>query len=122
MQLKNENGAVEIEVSKLGNIQVENSRGDIRISVPEKSSFQVEAQARDGEIQSDFSELRIENGDNRASASGSVNGGTSRIVLNNEHGTIEIRKGTTVPVPPMPATPKMPKLPKVPEVPQPTEN
>ena len=122
VQLKNENGAVEIEVSKLGNIQVENSRGDIRISVPEKSSFQVEAQARDGEIQSDFSELRIENGDNRASASGSVNGGTSRIVLNNEHGTIEIRKGTTVPVPPMPATPKMPKLPKVPEVPQPTEN
>jgi DUF4097 and DUF4098 domain-containing protein YvlB len=122
VQLKNENGAVEIEVSKLGNVQVENSRGDIRIFVPEKSSFQVEAQARDGEILSDFSELRIENGDNRASASGSVNGGTSRIVLNNEHGTIEIRKGTAMPTPPMPASPKMPKLPKVPEVPQSTEN
>jgi DUF4097 and DUF4098 domain-containing protein YvlB len=122
VQLKNENGAVEIEVSKLGNVQVENSRGDIRISVPEKSSFQVEAQARDGEIHSDFSELKIENGDNRASASGSVNGGVFRIVLNNEHGTIEIRKGTAVPLPSMPATPKTPKTPKTPEIPQPTEN
>ncbi len=122
VQLKNENGAVEIEVSKLGNVQVENSRGDIRISVPEKSSFQVEAQARDGEIHSDFSELKIENGDNRASASGSVNGGASRIVLNNEHGTIEIRKGTAIPMPPTPAAPKMPKLPKTSDVPEPTEN
>jgi len=47
VQLKNENGAVELEVSKLGNLQIENRRGDIRIFLPEKSSFQVDAQTRE---------------------------------------------------------------------------
>jgi DUF4097 and DUF4098 domain-containing protein YvlB len=122
VQIKNENGAVEIEISKLGNVEIQNSRGDIRISVPEKASFQVEAQARDGEIQSDFSELKVENGDNRATASGSVNGGSARMVLNNQHGTIEIRKGTAVANVPTPPHPPLPKGPKTPEIQQPTEN
>lgn len=130
LQLKNQNGAVEIEVSKLGNVQIENSRGDIRIFLPEKSGFQVDAQTRDGEIQSDFGEIKIANGDNRSTGNGSVNGGGSRVVLNNDHGTIEIRKGS----PPaqdsssssssssMPKMPKAPKTAKPPEVPQPSEN
>jgi DUF4097 and DUF4098 domain-containing protein YvlB len=123
VQVKNENGAVEIEISKPGNIEVQNSRGDIRISLPEKSSFQVQAQARDGEIQSDFSELKIENGDNRATASGSVNGGSARLVLNNEHGAIEIRKGSAVAnISTPPPTPKTPRVPKTPGVPEPIEN
>src|SRR5439155_20711850 len=82
VHLENENGSVEIHLNKLSNLEVRNSKGDIRIFVPEKSSFQVDAQSRDGEIQSDFSELKIDNGDNRASASGSVNGGGSHLVLN----------------------------------------
>jgi len=118
--VRNENGPVEIEVTKLGNLDVQNERADIRIFVPEKSSFQMEAQARNGEIQSDFSELKIENGDNRSTASGSVNGGTSHIVLNNQHGSIEIRKGEAVAPPPPP--PKPPKTPKKSEVPEPSEN
>jgi hypothetical protein len=72
---------------------VTNSKGDIRIFVPQKAGFQVNAQARDGEIQSDFSSLKIDNGDQRAIASGVVNGGGPRMVLNDEHGTIEIRSG-----------------------------
>jgi hypothetical protein len=120
VQVKNENGPVEIEVTKLGNLQVENDRADIRVSIPEKSSFQVEAQARGGEIQTDFNELKIENGDNRSTASGSVNGGTSRIVLNNQHGSIEIRKGEPVAPPVVP--PKPPKTPKTENIPEPTEN
>lgn len=127
VHLENENGAVEIHVNKLGSMDVRNAKGDIRMFVPEKSGFQVDAQARDGEIQSDFNELKIQNGDDRGSASGSVNGGGPRMVLNNEHGTIEIRRGVALPPPPppvpgMPQMPKMPKLPKTPEVPQPTEN
>ena len=120
VHLENENGAVEIHVNKLGNMEVKNSRGDIRIFVPEKSGFQIDAQARDGEIQSDFTGLKIENGDNRAVASGSVNGGTSRMVLNVEHGTIEIRRG--VAIPPVSPTPKVPRVPSPPSAPQPTEN
>ena len=120
VQIKNENGAVEIEVTKLGNLEVQNSRGDIRVSVPQKSSFQIDAQARDGQIESDFTELKIENGDNRATATGAVNGGGAHIILNNEHGTIEIHKGVVTPG--APPTPKMPNVPKVPAAPQPTEN
>jgi hypothetical protein len=116
--VRNENGPVEIEVTKLGNLEVQNERADIRIFVPEKSSFQMEAQARNGEIQSDFSELKVENGDNRSTATGSVNGGTSHIVLNNQRGSIEIRKGEAV-APPS-STPKAPKSPKPP--PEPSEN
>src|SRR5947207_2489067 len=120
VQVKNENGPVEIEVTKLGNIEVQNDRADIRIFIPEKSSFQVDAQARNGEIQSDFNELKIENGDNRPTANGRVNGGTSHVALNNQHGSIEIRKGEAVAAPPAP--PKPAKTPKKSEVPEPTEN
>jgi hypothetical protein len=99
VHLEDENGAVEIHLNKLGSVEVSNSKGDIRIYVPEKAGFQVDAQARDGEIQTDFSSLKIDNGENRATASGSVNGGGPRMVINNEHGTIEIRAGAVVPSP-----------------------
>jgi len=118
--VRNENGPVEIEVTRLGNVDVQNDRADIRIFVPEKSGFQVDAQARNGEIQSDFKDLKIENGDNRSTASGSVNGGSSHIVLNNQHGSIEIRKGEAVEAPP--STPKAPKTAKPSNVPEPSEN
>jgi DUF4097 and DUF4098 domain-containing protein YvlB len=105
VHLNNENGAVEIHFNKLGSVEVTNAQGDIRIFVPEKSGFQVDAQARDGEIQSDFPQLKIDNGDNRSTATGSVNGGGPHMTLNLEHGTIEIHKGVAIPVPPAPAKP-----------------
>jgi len=120
VHVQNENGAVEVHVNKLGGLDVKNAKGDIRIFVPAKSGFQLEAQAHDGEIQSDFSGLKIDNGDNHSSANGSVNGGGPRMVLENEHGTIEIRKGTVVPTPP--AASKIPNSPEPPETPEPTEN
>jgi Putative adhesin/Domain of unknown function (DUF5668) len=122
VRLQNENGTVEIHMNKLAAMEVTNSKGNIQIFVPEKAGFQLEAQARDGEIQSDFSALKIDNGDNRASATGSVNGGGPRMVLNNEHGTIEVRSGALTPAPP--ATPAVPKGARVnpPEPPEPSEN
>jgi hypothetical protein len=66
------------------------------LGIPEKSGFRLEARTRDGEIQSDFSELKVENGEDKGSASGSVSGSsgntTSHVVINNEHGGIEIRR------------------------------
>ena len=111
VHLDNENGAVEIHFNKLGNVEVTNAQGDIRIFTPEKSAFQVDAQARDGEIQSDFSQLKVDNGDNRSTASGSVNGGGPHMVLNLEHGTIEIHKGVAIPTPPTPPKPGAPLAP-----------
>ena len=120
VRLSNENGAVEIHISKLGPLDVTNSRGDIRVFVPAKAGFQVQAQAQDGEIESDFNSLKVDNGDSRASGNGSVNGGGPRMILNNEHGSIEVRTDTGVAA--LPQTPPMPKVPKVPDTPATTEN
>jgi hypothetical protein len=121
VRLQNENGAVEIHMSKLGAMDVSNSRGDIRVYVPTKAGFQLQAQAHDGEIESDFNSLKIDNGDNRASGTGSANGGGPRLVLNNEHGSIEVRTDSGVAALP-PPPPGAPKSPRVSDNPVPTQN
>ena len=121
VHVQNENGAVEIHVDKLGGLDIKNAKGDIRIFVPAKAGFQLDASARDGEIQTDFNDLKISNGDEHSSASGSVNGGGPRMALENEHGTIEIRKGSAVP-PSKARNSAAPERPESPEAPEPTEN
>ena len=124
VRLKDENGSVEVRMSKLGSMQVENRRGDIQIYVPDKVGFQLEAKARGGEVESDFGELKINNANDQAIATGTVGGGGPRLVINNEHGTIEIRKGSALaeapPAPP--ASPKAPRAPAAPKTPAVTEN
>ena len=121
VRLENENGAVELHMSKLGNMQLSNRNSDVQIYVPDKAGFQLEAHSRGGEIESDFDALKINNGDSQATASGTVGGGGPQIVINNEHGGIEVRKGSMVAEVPVP--PKPPKAPgAAPKVPVPTEN
>ncbi len=126
VRLQNENGSVEVHVNKVGSMDVSNRNSEIEVYLPDKSGFQVEARARGGEIESDFRDLKIENADDNGSATGTIGGGGPRLVLNNEHGTIAIRKGSSVagipPVPSVPSIPKMPNVPDVPKVPQVTEN
>lgn len=123
VRVQNENGGIEVSMRSLGNVQIDSRNGDIHLSVPDKAGFRVDARTRDGEIQSDFPELKVENGDREAKASGSVGNGASHIVLNNEHDGIEIRKasitrsgGPTEGIPggisggiPGPKTPKPPR-------------
>ena len=137
VRLQNENGGVEVSMRSLGNVQIDSRNGDINLSLPDKAGFHLDARARDGEIQSDFSELKIDNGDREAKATGTVGNGTSHIVLNNEHDGIEIRRATTMksggPVEGIPGGvsggipgPKQPKPPKALPPPktkvEPTEN
>ncbi len=123
VRLENENGAVEIHMSKLGSMQLSNRNSDVQIYIPDKASFQLDAHSRGGEIESDFGALKIENGNDQATASGTVGEGGPRLVINNEHGGIELRKGSMVAeAPVMPKMPKVPAVPKVPKVPVPTEN
>jgi DUF4097 and DUF4098 domain-containing protein YvlB len=96
LRLQDENGALEIHMAKMGSVQVTNTNGDVQIYVPDRAAFQLDARARGGEIQSDFSGLNINNGDELATANGSVGGGGPRMVINNEHGSIEINKGSAV--------------------------
>jgi DUF4097 and DUF4098 domain-containing protein YvlB len=123
VRLQDENGAIELHMSKLGSMQLDNRKGDIRVYVPEKASFQVDARARGGEVQSDFSELKVSNADDQGIATGTIGTGGPRLVLNNEHGTIGIRKGSSLAeLPAPPRSPKIPKVPTPPKLPEPTEN
>jgi DUF4097 and DUF4098 domain-containing protein YvlB len=109
-------------VHKLGNVQIDNRSGDIQLSLPMQAAFRVDARARGGEIQSDFGELKVNNGDKEATATGSVGNGNAVVRLNNEHGTIELRRGTSeASVPPSPPKPGK-NVPEPPETPEPTDN
>jgi DUF4097 and DUF4098 domain-containing protein YvlB len=114
LHLEDSNGAVEVAVRKLGNLQLDNKNGDIQLSLPTASSFKLDARAQNGEIQSDFAELKVNNGEQEATASGSVGSGNTSIRINNQHGTIEIHKGSLQATAP-PAPPKPPKPPAGPD-------
>lgn len=125
VRLQNDNGAIEVAMHTVGNVQIDNRNGDIQLSLPDKATFRVDARTREGEIQSDFPELKIDNREHEARANGSVGGGSSHIVLNNEHDNIEIRRASaTPPMPPAPATPGKPgkALPAPKTAPEPTDN
>jgi DUF4097 and DUF4098 domain-containing protein YvlB len=102
LRLQDDNGTVEVGLHKPGNIQIENRKGNVQVTIPPNTSVKVEARSRGGEISSDFSELQINNSDNQASASGSIGSNGPNLVINNEHGTVEIRKGTVAVTPPAP--------------------
>ena len=114
VRLENENGAVEIHMSRLGNMQLSNRNSDVQIYIPDKAGFQVDAHSRGGEIESDFGALKIDNGDDQASASGTVGAGGPRLVISNEHGGIELRKGSLASrnLRPCPNCPRLPPRPK----------
>ena len=113
VRLVDENGAIEIRSSKLGSMEIRNRNGEVQLYLPEKAGFQLNAQARGGEIQTDYHELKVSSeGEENAIATGVISGGGPRLVINNEHGTIEIRRGS--------ALAEAPTNPKSPE--EPTEN
>jgi DUF4097 and DUF4098 domain-containing protein YvlB len=126
VRLQDENGSVELRMNKMGSMQVDNRKGDIQIYLPDKAGFQVDARARNGEVQSDFDQLKIDNANDQGIATGTIGGGGPHVVVNNEHGTIEIRKTSSIveaPEPPAaPKAPKAPHAPAAPKAPQVTEN
>lgn len=123
VRLQNNNGGIEISMRSLGNVQIDSRNGDVQLSVPDKAGFRVDARTHDGEIQSDFGELKINNGDHEATASGQVGNGASHIVITNEHDGIEIRRASAMNPPAPPVPPKPGKaLPAPKEKVEPTEN
>jgi DUF4097 and DUF4098 domain-containing protein YvlB len=132
VRVQDENGNVEVSMRSLGNVQIDSRNGDIQLSVPQKAGFRLDARAHGGEIQSEFPELKVDNNDREAKASGSVGNGAAHIVLNNEHSGIEIRVaapgaptegvhgGIPGAAPPAPKAPKA--LPPPKEKVEPTEN
>jgi len=105
LRLENSNGSVNVSLQKPGNIQIDNHKGDVQLAVPPKTALQLEARTRQGDIQSDFEEIKAESHGREASASGSIGTNGSHIAINCDHGDIEIRKGTLAVAPPTPPVP-----------------
>jgi Putative adhesin len=105
LRLEDENGTVEVGLHKPGNIQIDNRKGDVQVSIPPNTPIKVEARTREGEIESDFEEIKVDNHNNQSSASGSIGTNGPRLVMNCEKGRIEIRKGTVAVIPPAPPIP-----------------
>jgi hypothetical protein len=127
VRVENDNGGVDISMRSLGNVQIDDRNGDIDLAVPEKAGFHVDAHTRDGEIQSDFPELKIENDDHESKATGTVGNGASHIVIKNEHDGIEIRKASSKasvapPAPPAPPAKPARALPPPKSKVEPTDN
>ncbi len=61
VRVQNDNGAIEVGMRTVGNMQIDNRNGDIQLSLPDKAAFRLDAHTRDGEIQSDFPELKVNN-------------------------------------------------------------
>lgn len=115
LRLEDTNGTVDVGVRNPGNIQIDNRKGDVQIAIPPGTAIKVEARTRDGEIQSDFDEIKMESSGHQASASGSIGTNGPRLAINCDKGTIEIHKGTVTAAPPTaptpPATPAKPGKP-----------
>lgn len=130
LRVQDANGGIEVSMRSLGNVQIDNRNGDVHLSVPDKAGFHVDAHTRDGEIESDFPDIKIDSSDRESKASGTVGNGASHIVISTEHDGIEIRKNSarassvTPPVPPTPPAPPKPgrNLPAPKSKVEPTEN
>jgi DUF4097 and DUF4098 domain-containing protein YvlB len=105
MRLQDENGDVDVGLQKPGNVQIDNRKGDVQVAIPPKTAIKIEARTRQGEIQSDFDEIKVESSKEQASASGSIGTNGPRLVINCDKGDIQIRKGTVAVAPPSPPEP-----------------
>jgi DUF4097 and DUF4098 domain-containing protein YvlB len=94
IKVEDSNGGVEVHANKLplGSMQIDNRKGDVQVVVPSGAAFSVSARTRDGDIQTDFDQIKVSNEHGESVASGTVGGSGARLDINNQYGSIEIRK------------------------------
>jgi DUF4097 and DUF4098 domain-containing protein YvlB len=95
LQLENSNGNVEVHSTKLGPIDISNQTGDVHVVVPDKAGFQADVHTGNGDINSDFGSLKIDNQNGSSKATGSVGNGGPTVKVNNQHGDIDLRKSSS---------------------------
>jgi Putative adhesin/Domain of unknown function (DUF5668) len=115
VRVSNNDGPVELHIDKLpvGNLDINNRNADVQIYLPDHAGFKLEASTDNGNIESGFGELKVDNNDDRGRASGIVGNGAGSVRIANAHGGIEIRKGSEeVATPEVPEPPDAPRPPK----------
>jgi DUF4097 and DUF4098 domain-containing protein YvlB len=113
----NRNGTVDVtSAPPLSNVTIENRNGTVDVTVPEQSSFAYQFDATNGDIQSDFSEIKIpEGGLQKKTISGTTGKGGPLLRISTSQGDISVKKGSVLPLPPMaPAPPRLTSLPPIP--------
>lgn len=114
VRVQNQNGEVDVTPrAPFGGIDIQNRRGTVRVGIPTNGGYQVDVRARRGDVDSDFDLSRTEtSGEQRAV--GIINKGTLKLQVNNEFGSIEIRKGALASAPEAPAMPRVSGDPNIP--------
>lgn len=94
--IEDSNGEINVDITQLplAAVNIDNRKGRIELTLPAKAAFSLDASTRNGDIRSDFSEIRVDNQRSDATASGSVGGGAAAVRLRTENADIEIRKGS----------------------------
>jgi DUF4097 and DUF4098 domain-containing protein YvlB len=110
VRIENANGSVNVEPSRVGEIEISNRRGEVDLVLPPRAGFQMEAVTERGDIQSDFDSIQITSEDTRSRAAGAVNGGGPRIQIDTRDGDVHIRRAPAVAAP-VPGTPPGTPLP-----------
>lgn len=114
VKINNSNGDVQLRTSvPLAHpIDVNLGKGEIQLDIPPNSNFQIDAVSRHGDVDSDFSSLKVVKEGDTPSISGTNGKGGPTIHLVTSYGTIRLGHGEVSPTPPAsPAPPISPRSP-----------
>jgi DUF4097 and DUF4098 domain-containing protein YvlB len=117
VSVTNRNGSVDVtSAPPLSNVTVENRNGSVSITVPEQANFAYQFDATNGDIESDFTQIKSEDQDSRKNTvSGTIGKGGPLLRVTTSQGDVSIKKASILPLPPTPpAPPKLTTLPPPP--------
>jgi DUF4097 and DUF4098 domain-containing protein YvlB len=114
----NRNGSVDLtSAPPLGNVTVENRNGSVNLSLPEQANFAYQLDATNGNIESDFSQIKSNDDDDKKNVlSGSIGKGGPLLHISTSQGDISVKKASIMPLPPLPPMPKITPLPPMPKI------
>ncbi len=106
----NRNGSVDVtSAPPLSNVTIENRNGSVAVTVPEQSNFAYQFDATNGDIQSDFPDIKNSDQDNHKNVvSGTIGKGGPLLRVTTSQGDVSLKKASLLPLPPIPPMP--PKL------------
>ena len=114
VSVTNRNGSVDItSAPPLSNVTVENRNGSVSVTVPEQANFAYQFDATNGDIESDFPQVKSTEQDSRKNTvSGTIGKGGPLLRVTTSQGDVSLKKASIMPLPPTPpAPPKLTALP-----------
>jgi hypothetical protein len=114
----NRNGTIDLTAAPaLGNITVEDRNDSIRVTLPEKANFAIEADATNGNIDTDLklpTQAGPQNDGHHTTLTGSSGAGGPQVRITTTNGDISVNKGDVQPLGPAPAAAKITLVPAPP--------